>query len=177
MPRAFAYLRKSRVFRDREIVSPEMQLAAVEDYARGFGDTDLIVLSDMNVSGRKGRRHRPGFDELLTAIESGDCAAVYSYSLSRLSRSIRDTMALADLCRDHGVPIRLARDMDPDPTSATGRAMLAILSAMAQLEADLASERSLDSADARRRRGDRMGPPVFADHERVVAAYDREARD
>lgn len=171
MGQPFAYLRKSRLMRGQQVVSPEMQLAAVEEYARLFGDSDLTVLSDMNISGRKGRKHRPGFDDLLSAIESGECSAVYSYSLSRLSRSIRDTMALADLCREHGVPIRLARDMDPDPTTATGRAMLAILSAMAQLEADLASERSLDSAEARRRRGDRMGPPVFADHEVVLNAY------
>ena len=86
------------------MVSPEMQLAAVTEYAAGFGDRDLTVLTDMNVSGRKGRAQRPGFDALLSAIEAGAVSAVYSYSLSRLSRSVRDMMALADLCRAHGIP-------------------------------------------------------------------------
>lgn len=167
----YAYLRKSRVFRDQEIVSPEMQLAAAQEYAAQFGDRDLVVLTDMNKSGRKGRRERPGFDALLTAIEMGQVSAIYSYSLSRLSRSVRDTMALAELCKAHNVPIRLARDMDPDPTTATGRALLALLGVMAQLEADLASERSLDAVEVRRARGDRLGTPVFADHETVVRAY------
>lgn len=174
MPRPYAYLRKSRVFRDQESISPEMQLAAATDYAAGFGDSDLVVLTDMNISGRKGRRERPGFDALLSALEAGEVSAVYSYSLSRLSRSVRDIMALADLCKAHGVPIRLARDTDPDPTTATGRAVLALLGVMAQLEADLAVERSLDAVEARRARGDRMGSPVFADHPTVLAAY-REA--
>lgn len=169
--RPYAYLRKSRVFRDQEIVSPEMQLAAATEYAAQFGDRDLMVLTDMNKSGRKGRRERPGFDALLTAIETGQVSAIYSYSLSRLSRSVRDTMALAELCKAHNVPIRLARDMDPDPTTATGRALLALLGVMAQLEADLASERSLDAVEARRARGDRLGTPVFADHETVLSAY------
>jgi DNA invertase Pin-like site-specific DNA recombinase len=153
------------------MVSPEMQLAAVTEYAAGFGDADLVVLTDMNVSGRKGRAQRPGFDALLSAIEAGAVSAVYSYSLSRLSRSVRDMMALADLCRGHGIPIRLARDIDPDHTTATGRALLAILSVMAQMEQELAQERALDAVAARRARGDRMGGPVFADAELVVEAY------
>jgi DNA invertase Pin-like site-specific DNA recombinase len=172
MKQPYVYLRKSRVFRDQEVVSPEMQLAAAQEYARQFGDANLVVLTDLNKSGRKGRRDRPGFDALLSAIESGACSAVYSYSLSRLSRSVRDIMALADLCRERGVPIRLARDTDPDPTTATGRAVLALLGVMAQLEADLASERALDAVEARRARGDSFGGPVYADHETVIAAFE-----
>lgn len=174
MRQPYAYLRKSRVFRDQEIISPEMQLAASTVYAEAFGDRDLIVLTDLNRSGRKGRRERPGFDALLSAIEAGEVSAVYSYSLSRLSRSVRDIMALAELCKAQGVAIRLARDTDPDPTTATGRAVLALLGVMAQLEADLASERALDAVEARRARGDVMGTPVFADGQVVVDAY-REA--
>jgi len=168
----YAYLRKSRVLRDKEVVSPEMQLAAAQEYARLFGDEHLVVLTDLNKSGRKGRRERPGFDALLTAIEAGAVSAIYSYSLSRLSRSVRDIMALADLCREHGVPIRLARDTDPDPTTATGRAVLALLGVMAQLEADLASERALDAVEARRARGDKFGGPVCEEPGPVLAAFD-----
>lgn len=172
--RPYAYLRVSRVVRDQEIISPEMQLAAAEGYAAHFGDRDLIVLTDLNISGRKGRKDRPAFDRLLSAIEADEVSAVYSYSLSRLSRSVRDIMALAELCKAHDVAIRLARDTDPDPTTATGRAVLALLGVMAQLEADLASERALDAVQARRARGDVMGTPVFADHASVITAF-REA--
>lgn len=174
MGQAYVYIRKSRLFRDQQVVSPDMQIAAAKEYAAQFGDSDLVVLSDLNISGRKGRHQRPGFDALLTAIETGECSAVYSYSLSRLSRSVRDIMALADLCKAHAVPIRLARDTDPDPTTATGRAVLALLGVMAQLEADVASERALDAAEARRARGDRMGPPVHPNAQAVIEAY-REA--
>ena len=171
MKRPHAYLRRSRVFADQAMVSPEMQLTAAQEYAAGFGDADLVVLSDMNISGRKGRGKRPGFDALLAAIESGEVSAVYSYNLSRLSRSVRDLMELADLCRAHGVPIRLARDIDPDPTTATGRALLAILGVMAQMEQELAQERALDAVAVRRARGDKFGPPDYPHPEKVIDAY------
>jgi hypothetical protein len=90
MKKPYAYLRKSRVFRDQRAVSPEMQLDEVRTLAGRYGHKDLVVLSDMNISGRKGRSKRPGFDALLRAIEAGEVEAVYSYSLSRLSRSLAD---------------------------------------------------------------------------------------
>jgi DNA invertase Pin-like site-specific DNA recombinase len=160
--------------RDQESISPEMQLAAAQEYAAGFGDANLVVLTDMNLSGKRGRQGRPGFHALLSAVEAGEVSAIYSYSLSRLSRSVRDMLALADLCRAHDVPIRLARDADPDPTTATGRAVLGILSVMAQMEADLAQERARDTVEARRARGDVFTAPSFREHELVIEAY-REA--
>ena len=144
---------------------------AAREYAQTFGDADLVVLTDLNVSGRKGRTKRPGFHALLTALEQDEVSAIYSYSLSRLSRSVRDMLALADLCKSRNVPIRLARDADPDPTTATGRAVLGILSVMAQMESDLASERATDTVATRRARGDVLGGPRFEDAAVVIDAY------
>ena len=120
MKQPYVYLRKSRVMRGAEIISPEMQLAACREYAGQWGDTGLVVLTDMNKSGRKGRRDRPGFHALLTAIESGVVSAVYSYSLSRLSRSVRDIMALADLCRSYSVATDWRGTPTPTPRRRRG---------------------------------------------------------
>lgn len=172
MKRAYAYRRKSRVFRDKNAVSPEMQLDEIRALAARHGDTELVVLEDMNVSGKKGRAKRPGFDALLTAVEAGEVSAIYSYSLSRLSRSVRDIVDLAEQCKTAGVPIHLVVDPDPDPTSPSGRMILTILSAMAQFEADVASERARDTAEARRARGEKLGPRFFEDTDAVVTAYE-----
>jgi DNA invertase Pin-like site-specific DNA recombinase len=169
----YAYCRKSRIFRDKAIVSPEMQLAQVTKLAESYGDSIHVALDDMNVSGRKGRGQRPGFDALLSAVEAGQVSAIYSYSLSRLSRSTNDILALAELCAAHGVPIRLARDPDPDPTSPSGKLILTMLGALAQFESDIASERSRDIIETRRARGDKLGPPFYGDAEVVVGAFTR----
>lgn len=169
----YAYLRKSRVFRDRRAVSPEMQLDEVRRLAAAHGDSDLVVLEDMGISGRKGRAGRPGFAALLDAIGQRHATAVYSYSLSRLSRSMRDILDLAETAGAMGVPIRLVADPDPDPTSPSGKLILTILAAMAAFEADVASERARDTAEARRARGEKMGPAYFDRPELVIRAWER----
>ena len=174
MAQPYAYVRKSRVFRDQRTISPEMQMDEVSSLALRYGHTDLVRLSDLNISGRKGRAKRPGFNSLLEALEAGEVSAIYSYSLSRLSRSVRDIVDLAELCAKQGVPIHLVVDPDPDPTSPSGKMILTILSAMAQFEADVASERARDTMEARRSRGEHLGASFYGDTDTVVEAY-REA--
>src|SRR5688500_16513952 len=96
-----AYLRKSRVtLASPGEMSHEAQLAAVRDLAAQHGDPEPLVLSDWSRSGR-GTAARPQYREMLRMIEDGEVSAVYSYSLSRLSRSMRDFATFADLARTH----------------------------------------------------------------------------
>lgn len=170
MKQPYAYLRKSRVFRDKRAVSIEMQTDEVTALAARYGDANLVFLDDLNISGKKGRNKRPGFHALLQAVEAGQVSTIYSYSLSRLSRSVRDISDLGEVCAAAGVPIHLVVDQDPDPTTASGKMVLTLLSAMAQFEADVASERARDTMEARRTRGEKLGPKFFEDTDVVVAA-------
>jgi DNA invertase Pin-like site-specific DNA recombinase len=170
---AIAYLRKSRVIRDQKVISFEMQLAEVRELAarQGYDPGKLTVLQDSNISGRKGRAKRAGYNTLLTMIEDGEASALFSYSLSRLSRRVADIIPLVELCAAQGVPIHLARDVSPDPTTASGRLMLAMLAAMAQFESDVTSERMTDIAEFRRLRGDKLGGAFFGDATKVRDAF------
>jgi len=109
-------------------------------------------------------------------IEADEVGALYSYSLSRLSRSISDFAHLAELCLAHKVPIRLAADQNLDFTSASGRFVINVLVAIAQMDRELASERSKDVVAVRRARGDRIGHPFYGEKdgeslEAVLEAY------
>jgi DNA invertase Pin-like site-specific DNA recombinase len=173
------YLRKSRVTTDRS-VSWDVQEAAIRDLAGQHEQADaLVLLSDWNKSGRKDGNGRPGYGRLLEMIEAGEVAALYSYSLSRLSRSLADFAKLVDICKAHGVPIRLAADRHLDFDSASGRAMINVLASFAQMEAELAQERARDTVAVRRARGDQIGPPFYGAREgedvSVVVAAFREA--
>ena len=98
-------------------------------------------------------------------IEAGEVSALYAYSLSRLSRSISDFAALAELCIEHKVPMRLAADQQLDFTSASGRFVINVLVSIAQMERELASERSKDTVAVRRARGDRIGHPFYGERD------------
>jgi DNA invertase Pin-like site-specific DNA recombinase len=159
MSRPYAYMRKSSVRDFAKDISPETQEREVRTLAARHGDNGgaLVMLSDWDISGRaKYTKKRTSYLQLVEAIESGDCSAVYSYSLSRLGRSSTELAKLFDLCKDHGVPIRLVADVI-DTSTASGRMMAGMLAQIAQFEADVASERVLAMYATKRERAVKEG--------------------
>lgn len=144
MSRPFAYLRKSYVRDMTTEMAPETQEREVRELATRMGtDPESIAwLSDWDVSGRRQyTAKREGYRRLIDAVESGECSTVYSYSLSRLGRSVADLAKFFDLCADKKVPIRFVADPDFDPMRAGGMMVANILASVAQFEAEVAGER------------------------------------
>ncbi len=177
---AYAYLRKSVVRQDDPKNSAEAQEAAVRAMAGRYGDGDgLRILSDWDKSGRLGRAGRPGYDALWRAIEDGSCTALYSYSMSRLARSVAELLRLFEACTERHIPIRLESDVI-DTATASGRMVAGILANVAAFEADVAGERLRAALSAKAARGERIGTVLFygdragEDPAAVLAAF-REA--
>lgn len=176
---AYAYLRKSVIHNGQHSDSQAVQEGAVRSLAARHGDDELVILSDWDKSGRLGRDKRPGYGRLLDAIESGDAHAVYSYSLSRLARSVKELSDLFELCARHGVALRIERD-SLDTSTASGKMHAHVLAAVAQFESDVASERQRDRYAAKLAKGEPIGTakPYGAsegeDADVVLAAF-REA--
>jgi DNA invertase Pin-like site-specific DNA recombinase len=178
---AYAYLRKSVVHDlDNPGASPAFQEEAVRRLAGTHGDADgLVILSDWDKSGRLGADKRPGYRALLDAIESGRATAVYSYSLSRLARSVPELSRLMADCAKRGIPVRLDADRI-DTSTASGMLTAHVLAAVAQFEADVASERVRAAIAVKVANGERIGTvPFYGDAEAddapaVLAAF-REA--
>lgn len=175
---AYGYIRKSVVHDPTKTLSPEMQEAAIRTLAARNGDEDVTILSDLDVSGKKGRDRRRGWDELLSAVEGGEATAVYAYSLSRFARSVAQLADFFELCDGRKVPVRVERD-HIDTATATGKLVSNVLASLAQFESDVASERVKDAFAAKRGRdpewlgpgnrpyGDQPGEDVVA----VVEAF------
>ncbi len=155
---AMGYIRKSVVHDPARMLSPEMQEAAIRRLAAAHGDEDVVILSDLDISGRKGRSARPGWDALLRSVESGEAHAVYAYSLSRFARSTRQLLDFFELCKGANVPIRMDRD-HIDTTTAMGKMVATILAAIVAMEADVASERVKDAFASKRAKDPAWGGP------------------
>lgn len=83
-------------------------------------------------------RNRAGLSSALKDCEKGDALVVYS--LSRLSRSIRDTLDISGkLAKVSADLVSLSEKIDT--TSAAGKMVFRLLSVMAQFESDQISER------------------------------------
>jgi len=151
MKQAAAYLRRSSVSGDNPgDASREAQLAAVH----GMCGDEVEIYADWGISGQKD--DRPDYLRLKADIDAGKIGSVCAYSLSRLGRSARELLAFVDLCTSHDVTIRTSVE-HLDTSSAMGRAMLTVMAAFAQLEADVARERQASARAARESRGDDMG--------------------
>ena len=157
MSQPVGYLRKSKVTSDRH-VSWDVQEQEVRALAARHGDDAFLLLSDWSKSGRETKtRLRTEYARLRAMIAAGEVSALYSYSLSRLARSTRELLDLAEACAASKVPIRLAKEGDLDFASPHGRLYLTVLAAVATFEADVTGERMRDAVRARRARGDRLG--------------------
>jgi DNA invertase Pin-like site-specific DNA recombinase len=170
--RPYAYLRRSHAgtANGNGRVSFDVQRTAVLDLAKGRGDPEPELVVEWGTSGadasgsfggtgRGGKRH--AYHDLRAAIEADRVSALYAYSLSRLARSTRGLLDLAELCVAHGVPIRLAKEGDIDGTTPAGRLYLTVLAAVSTFEAEVSAERARDRNDSMRERGAHLGRPPY----------------
>jgi len=109
---------------------------------------------------------RPELDKMLEAIRPGDTLVIDSFS--RLSRSTKDLLAMVEALTAKGIHIVSLKEQ-LDTSTATGRMMLTMLSALSQFERDLISERTHDGLKAARARG-RMGGRPTVDSAKMAQA-------
>lgn len=118
------------------------------------------------------KAHRPELDKMKEALRAGDVLVIDSFS--RLSRSTKDLLETVETLTDQGVNIISLKEQ-LDTTTATGKLMLTMLSALSQFERDIIAERTKDGLKAARARGRNGGrPKAGTDKIRAaaMAAYD-----
>ena len=111
---------------------------------------------------------RPEFQKMLDALREGDTLVTDSFS--RLSRSTKDLLALVDHLNAQGVNLVSIKE-NLDTTTATGKMMLTMLSALSQFERDLIAERTIDGLKAARARGRKGGRPKAGSEKAKEKAY------
>lgn len=103
---------------------------------------------------------RPGAAELLELVKAGEVDAVIVYSLSRLTRSVKDLGSLLELFGRHDVAL-VSVSESLDTSSAAGRLALNLMGAISQWEREAISERTAEALQAKRAKGERVGTVPF----------------
>lgn len=130
MNQIIAYIRTSTNNQDLGL---EFQLEEVSKFK-----PDLIFKEQ--ASGRKEDRQELG--KALASLHNGDTLLVYK--LDRLGRSVKQLVNIVADLEKKGAYFKSIHD-HVDTTTVNGRFMFTILSAVAELEADLISERTKDA--------------------------------
>ena len=114
---------------------------------------------------------RPELKTMLLTLRAGDVLVIDSFS--RLSRSTKDLLELVEKLTGLGVHLVSLKE-NLDTTTATGKLMLTMLSALSQFERDLIAERTVDGLKAARARGRSGGRPSVGtdkDRKQALAMY------
>lgn len=101
------------------------------------------------ISGAK--HERPGLDECLSELKSGDTLIVWR--LDRLGRSMQHLVSLIEDLKQKDISFKSICDGVIDTTSASGELIFNIFSSLAQFERRLIQERTKAGLDAARARG------------------------
>ena len=82
------------------------------------------------------------------------------YSLSRLARSTKDTIAIGEQLEKSGADL-VSLSERIDTTSAAGKMLFRMLAVLAEFESDVISERTILGMDCKRDRGESLGKTPF----------------
>lgn len=128
------YIRVSGLSQVRDQESLPRQEQRIRDYCKLRGLTEPLIIADEGVSVFK--ENRQGFQKLVDLCKQNRVETLIIYDLSRLSRSVRTTLAfIEDLIQKQGIEfVSLCQNIETN--TPHGKAFIALLSVFNQLYRD-----------------------------------------
>ena len=147
----------ARVSTDRQ-AEHGVSLEAQAEKIRAMAVVHNAELLDIIVDGGESAKslQRPGIERLLALVDAKKVDSVIVAKLDRLTRSVKDLCTLLERFERRGVAlISVAESLDT--SSAAGRLVLNIMTAVSQWEREAIGERTRDALRHKRTNGERVG--------------------
>src|ERR1700694_5029916 len=152
--RTIGYVRVSTDKQAEQGVSLEAQSEKIRAMALVHDAELLDIIVDSGESAKS--LQRPGMERLLGLVDGKQVQAVIVAKLDRLTRSVKDLCELLERCERRGVAlISVAESLDT--SSAAGRLVINIMTAVSQWEREAIGERTRDALAHKRSKGERLG--------------------
>lgn len=151
-----AYVRVSTIQQNEE-----RQIRALEKHNIDKWFTEKVSAKDTN---------RNELQDMLDYVRDGD--KIYIHSLDRLARNTLDLLQIVEQLNDKGVELISLND-NIDFNSSTGKFMMTILGAVAELERNILKERQLEGIEVAKQKGLYKGrKPIAIEHDKFKQLYD-----
>lgn len=147
------YCRVSTAIQNKGLESQER---ALREYCEKNSICKFRVFTDKNVSGAKSSR--PALDQMMKEIEDGQVSTVIVFSFSRFARSTRHLLDALEYFRSKEVEF-VSISEQIDTTTSLGRLVFTFISALAQFERELVSERVKNGLQNAKSKGKKLGSP------------------
>src|SRR5438067_13690595 len=156
--RAIGYVRVSTDKQADHGVSLEAQEAKIRAMAVVQGSEMIELIVDGGESAKN--LNRPGMERLLALVNEGKVQTVSIAKLDRLTRSVKDLAELLERFQRRGVSlVSVAESLDT--SSAAGRLVINIMTAVSQWEREAIGERTRDAMSHKRSQRERVGNIAF----------------
>ena len=152
---AIGYIRCSTDQQADSALGLEAQRFRIAAWSEANGYRLADVFTDAGLSG-KWADNRPGLRAALEAMSRSGSPALVVYSLSRLARSTKDAIGIAERLEKAGADL-VSLSERIDTTSAAGKMVFRMLAVLAEFERDLVSERTKAALAIKRAKGQRVG--------------------
>jgi site-specific DNA recombinase len=150
------YTRVSTDGQAQDGVSMDAQEAKLRAWADLNGAESVTIYRDAGISGKRAD-NRPGLQAALAAVGKGGALVVYS--LSRLARSTKDTIAIAEALDKRGADL-VSLSEKIDTTTAAGKMVFRMLAVLSEFERDQVAERTRMALGHKRELGEKTGGDV-----------------
>ena len=149
------------------VSTEEQNTARQEIMLRELGVDELFV---DRASGKNA--DRPGLNRMMSFVRRGDTVIVES--ISRFARNTRDLLDLVERLTEKQVEF-VSRKEAIDTTTPTGKFMLTVFAAVAELEREYILQRQREGIAIAKQQGKYRGrpPKVYPDFERIAARWQK----
>ena len=154
--KAIGYIRVSTQGQVEDGVSLDAQEAKVRAWADLNGADEVVIFRDEGISGKRSD-NRPGLQSALDTVGKGDALVIYS--LSRLSRSTKDTLSLSEILQKKDADL-VSLSEKIDTTSASGKMVFRLLAVLNEFERDQISDRTRFALAHKKANGEKTGGTV-----------------
>ena len=138
------------------------------DYSKAFGFTIDKNINDFGISGSE--FDRKGLNEIKDGIVNKSFSQLIIYSISRLGRSMIDTISLLNELTDNGINVISLKEQ-LDLSSPSGKMISQIFSVLAEYELETLRSRITDTLQTKKRNGMKYTHSLFGfdtDMDRMV---------
>jgi len=154
--KAVGYIRVSTQGQAEDGISLDAQEAKVRAWCELNGASEVVIFRDKGLSGKRSD-NRPGLQAALDAVGKGDAFIIYS--LSRLSRSTKDTLTIAEELQKRDADL-VSLSEKIDTTSAAGKMVFRMLAVLSEFERDQVSDRTRFALAHKKANGEKTGGDV-----------------
>lgn len=153
--RVIGYVRVSTEEQANQGVSLAAQESKLRQYCELFGHDLVEVVIDAGQSAKS--LNRPGLQQALTALKSGQAEGLLVFKLDRLTRSVRDLCDLMELYFRQSALLSIQEQCDT--SSAAGRMVLNLMTSVSQWERETIGERTSTALQFKKAQGVQLGAP------------------